>query len=453
MSITATSHHVPDDALPPSFHPDVAIVGLGYVGLPLAMTFADGGAVVLGLDVDPTKPDLVQQGSSWIEDVPSKLISEHVQEGRFIASNNFAHLEHADAVIIAVPTPLNRNREPDLSMVEAAARSIAPHLQPGQLVVLESTTWPGTTREILLPIFEEGAPDGKERTVGVDFHLAYSPERVDPGNPIWNTKNTPKVVGGITEACTQKAVALYERAVDTVHPVSAPEAAELEKLFENIFRNVNIALVNELAMLCSRMQINVWEVIDAAATKPFGFMKFTPGPGLGGHCIPIDPFYLSWKAREYDFSTEFIELAGKINSNMPYHCVRKVRKALDAQGRSLRGANVLVIGVAYKKDIADYRESSAIKILELLQKRGANVTYHDPFVPLIEDGHGVDAPSAPADRSVDLTDEALRSADAVMVITDHSQIDWQHVLELAPLVIDYRNVYSDIPQSERLWKL
>jgi UDP-N-acetyl-D-glucosamine dehydrogenase len=352
-------------------------------------------------------------------------------------------------VIIAVPTPLNRNREPDLTMVEAATRSIAPHLAPGQLVVLESTTWPGTTREVLLPILEQ---DGT-RTVGEDFHLAYSPERVDPGNATWNTKNTPKVVGGITPACTAKASELYARAVDTVHPVSAPEAAELEKLFENIFRNVNIALVNELAMLCDRMGIDVWEVIDAAATKPFGFMKFTPGPGLGGHCIPIDPFYLSWKAREYDFSTEFIELAGKINSNMPYHCVRKLRKALDAHGRSLRGSKVVMLGVAYKKDIADYRESSAIKILELLQKRGVDVVYHDPFVPEIEDGPGVDAPDAPANRSVELTDELLRGADAVMVITDHTTIDWQRVLELAPVVIDFRNVYGDEPRSDRLWKL
>ena len=449
MTATAASQHVPDDALPPTFSPDVAIVGLGYVGLPLAMTFADGGATVLGLDVDPSKPQLARNGTSWIEDVPSEDVARHVDAGRFAASTDFSHLAKAEAVIIAVPTPLNRNREPDLTMVEAATRSIAPHLAPGQLVVLESTTWPGTTREVLQPILEQ---DG-ERTVGTDFHLAYSPERVDPGNATWNTKNTPKVVGGITPACTEKATALYERAVDRVHPVTAPEAAELEKLFENIFRNVNIALVNELAMLCDRMGIDVWEVIDAAATKPFGFMKFTPGPGLGGHCIPIDPFYLSWKAREYDFSTEFIELAGKINSNMPYHCVRKLRKALDAHGKSLRGSKVVMVGVAYKRDIADYRESSAIKILELLQKRGVDVVYHDPFVPEIEDGHGVDAPEAPANTSVELTDELLDAADAVMVITDHTDIDWQRVLDRSRVVIDYRNVYKDTPRSERLWKL
>ncbi|MCW2956574.1 MAG: nucleotide sugar dehydrogenase [Thermoleophilia bacterium] len=382
MTATTSSHSLPDDALPESFRPDVAIVGLGYVGLPLAMTFADGGATVLGIDVDPSKPVEVRAGRSWIEDVPDADVAGHVEGGRFLATTDVSAVALADAVIIAVPTPLNRNREPDLGMVEAATRSIAPYLQPGQLIVLESTTWPGTTREILLPILSDDG-EGAVREVGVDFHLAYSPERVDPGNPTWNTKNTPKVVGGMTPACTDKAVALYERAVDSVHRVSAPEAAELEKLFENIFRNVNIALVNELAMLCERMDIDVWEVIDAAATKPFGFMKFTPGPGLGGHCIPIDPFYLSWKAREYDFSTEFIELAGKINSNMPYHCVRLLRQALDDHGKALRGARVLVIGVAYKKDINDYRESSAIKILELLQKRGVNVVYHDPFVPEI----------------------------------------------------------------------
>jgi UDP-N-acetyl-D-glucosamine dehydrogenase len=452
MTATTSSHSLPDDALPESFRPDVAIVGLGYVGLPLAMTFADGGATVLGIDVDPSKPVEVRAGRSWIEDVPDADVAGHVEGGRFLATTDVSAVALADAVIIAVPTPLNRNREPDLGMVEAATRSIAPYLQPGQLIVLESTTWPGTTREILLPILSDDG-EGAVREVGVDFHLAYSPERVDPGNPTWNTKNTPKVVGGMTPACTDKAVALYERAVDSVHRVSAPEAAELEKLFENIFRNVNIALVNELAMLCERMDIDVWEVIDAAATKPFGFMKFTPGPGLGGHCIPIDPFYLSWKAREYDFSTEFIELAGKINSNMPYHCVRLLRQALDDHGKALRGARVLVIGVAYKKDINDYRESSAIKILELLQKRGVNVVYHDPFVPEIEAGHGVEPPAAPANRSVELSPEELDRSDAVMVLTDHSGIDWQHVLDSSPLVVDFRNVYAGTPRSNQLWKL
>ncbi|MCW2962452.1 MAG: UDP-N-acetyl-D-glucosamine dehydrogenase [Thermoleophilia bacterium] len=453
MTATTASHSLPEEPLPESFRPEVAIVGLGYVGLPLAMTFADGGATVLGVDVDPSKPIDVREGRSWIEDVPSSDVAAHVEAGRFLATTDVSHIALCDAVIIAVPTPLNRNREPDLGMVEAATRSIAPYLQPGQLVVLESTTWPGTTREILEPLLANGAADGTKREVGVDFHLAYSPERVDPGNATWNTKNTPKVVGGMTDACTDKAVALYERAVDSVHRVSAPEAAELEKLFENIFRNVNIALVNELAMLCERMDIDVWEVIDAAATKPFGFMKFTPGPGLGGHCIPIDPFYLSWKAREYDFSTEFIELAGKINTNMPYHCVRLLRNALDAHGKAMRGARVLVIGVAYKKDITDYRESSAIKILELLQKRGVEVVYHDPFVPEIQAGHGVEPPAAPANISVELTPEELDRADAVMVLTDHSGIDWQHVLDSSPLVVDFRNVYAGTPRSNQLWKL
>ncbi|MBC7462008.1 MAG: nucleotide sugar dehydrogenase [Thermoleophilia bacterium] len=455
MTATAAPHNTPDESLPETFRPEVAIVGLGYVGLPLAMTFADGGATVLGVDVDPSKPVLARNGTSWIEDIPSELVATHVEAGRFLATTDFSAIARADAVIIAVPTPLNRNREPDLTMVEAATRSIAPHLQPGQLVVLESTTWPGTTREILTPILEaaDEATGRAARTVGVDFHLAYSPERVDPGNPKWNTKNTPKVVGGMTPACTEKAVALYERAVDTIHAVSAPETAELEKLFENIFRNVNIALVNELAMLCERMDIDVWEVINAAATKPFGFMKFLPGPGLGGHCIPIDPFYLSWKAREYDFSTEFIELAGKINSNMPYHCVRLVRQALDTHGKALRGARVLVLGVAYKRDIADYRESSAIKILELLQKAGADVVYHDPFVPEIEGGHGVTPPAAPANMSVELSDGELSRADAVMVLTDHSGIDWQRILEACALTVDFRNVYAGTPRSDTLWKL
>lgn len=453
MTLTTPSQMPADDAIPETFRPEVAVVGLGYVGLPLAMTFADGGATVVGIDVDPSKPLLVRNGTSWIEDVPSEHVAAHVDAGRFLATTDFSAVERADAVIIAVPTPLNRNREPDLALVEAATRSITPHLQRGQLVVLESTTWPGTTREILQPILEQGAPDGSPRRVGVDFHLAYSPERVDPGNATWNTKNTPKVVGGVTPACTERAATLYGRAVDSVHRVSAPEAAELEKLFENIFRNVNIALVNELALLCDRMGIDVWEVIDAAATKPFGFMKFTPGPGLGGHCIPIDPFYLSWKAREYDFSTEFIELAGKINSNMPYHCVRQVRKALEAHGKVLRGSKVLVLGVAYKKDITDYRESSAIKILELLQKKGVEVTYHDPHVPEIEGGHGVEPPAAPANRSVDLTSEALRSSDAVMVLTDHSDVDWDQVRAEAHVIVDFRNVYAGVPRSEKLWKL
>jgi UDP-N-acetyl-D-glucosamine dehydrogenase len=390
----------------------------------------------------------IQQGSSYIEDVSGNQLQAHVGGGLIDASTDFSELRRAQAVIIAVPTPLNRNREPDLSLVESAVEQISPHLQPGQLIVLESTTYPGTTRELMLPILERGG-----RVVGEDFFLAYSPERVDPGNPTYDTKNTPKVVGGMTPACVQRAAELYGRAVDHVHTVSTPEAAELTKLLENIFRSVNIALVNELAMLCDRMDIDVWEVIDAAATKPFGYMRFTPGPGLGGHCIPIDPFYLAWKAREYDFSTEFIELAGKINSNMPYFCVTKVARALESHQTAINGANVLLLGMSYKRDVTDYRESPAIKVLELMIRRGANVRYHDPFVPEIQNGHGVKAPEGDARFSVELTDEALKSADAVVVLTDHTGVDYQHILDTAKLVVDFRNVAPDKPASERLWKL
>lgn len=448
MTVSTTEANTPEAARPRIDRPDIAVVGLGYVGLPLAMTFADAGLSAIGVDVDQSKIDAIHAGTSYIEDVTSDHVALHVREGRFAGTTDFSDVATAEAIIIAVPTPLNRNREPDLSLVEAATRSIAPHIQPGQLVVLESTTYPGTTRELMLPILEATGMHA-----GVDFYLAYSPERVDPGNETWQTHNTPKVMGGITPACTEKVVALYSRAIERVHAVTTPEAAELTKLFENIFRSVNIALVNELAMLCDRMGIDIWEVVDAAATKPFGFMKFSPGPGLGGHCIPIDPFYLAWKAREYDFSTEFIELAGKINSNMPYHCLRKIRKALDSQRKSLTGSQLLLLGVAYKRDISDYRESPALKVLELLQKFGADVTYHDPFVPEIEDGHGVTAPHGDARRSVALTNEVLSSSDAVVVLTDHSEIDYAHVLATAPLVVDFRNVYPDRPSDERLWKL
>ncbi len=448
MTVTTSPNNQPGSALPSTFKPDVAIVGLGYVGLPLAMTFADAGVSVLGIDVDASKVEAIRCGSSYIDDIPDEQVARHVGEERFAASVRFGDLAKADAIIIAVPTPLSRNREPDLSLVEAAARRIAPHLQQGQLVVLESTTYPGTTRDLLLPIF---SADGL--VAGRDFFLAYSPERVDPGNPTWQTRNTPKVVGGVTAACTDRAVALYERAIDTVQPVTTPEAAEMTKLFENIFRSVNIALVNELAMLCDRMGIDIWEVVEAAATKPFGFMKFTPGPGLGGHCIPIDPFYLTWKAREYDFSTEFIELAGKINSNMPYFCVQKLKRALNTKQIALNGAKVLLLGMSYKRDITDYRESPAIKVLELLVSGGADVRYHDRFVPEIHGGHGVTAPPGDARFSVDLTDERVAAADAVVILTDHSHIDYEHILETASLVVDYRNVLKDHQQDERLWKL
>src|SRR5438874_9481054 len=340
---------------------DIAIVGAGYVGLPLAQVFADAGRSVVLVDVSQERVDRILRGESYIEDVPSETLQRLVSNG-LTASTDYDVLRDADSILIPLPTPLSKQREPDLSIVLSATERIAPRLHKGHLVVLESTTYPGTTREQLQPILERSG-----LTAGKDFYLAFSPERVDPGRTDWTTKNVPKVVGGLTPACTERAAELYRSAIDTVHSVSSPEAAELTKLLENIFRSVNIALVNELAQLCDRMGIDVWEVVGAAASKPFGFMSFQPGPGLGGHCIPIDPFYLTWKAREYDFYTEFIELAGKVNENMPYWCLGKIARALNSNERALKGSRVLLVGVAYKADIDDTRESPALKLLELLQ--------------------------------------------------------------------------------------
>ena len=343
---------------------DVAIVGAGYVGLPLAQVFAEAGRRVLLVEVDAARVEQLNRGESYIEDVPSETLAALVSERGLVATTDYDELRHADAILIAVPTPLSKQREPDLSIVLSAGAEIGRRLQRGQLVVLESTTYPGTTRGELLPVLERESG----LVAGTDFHLAFSPERVDPGRVDWTTKTVPKVVGGIDEASTDAAAALYGSAVDTIHRVSSPEAAELTKLLENIFRSVNIALVNELAQLCDRMEIDIWEVVDAAATKPFGFMPFQPGPGLGGHCIPIDPFYLTWKAREYDFSTRFIELAGEVNQNMPYYCRSRVSQALNHGARkSLAGSRILMLGVAYKADIADWRESPAVKLIELHQ--------------------------------------------------------------------------------------
>ena len=356
---------------------DAAVLGAGYVGVPLAHTLAGAGRSVLLIDVSEEIVSALNRGESHILDVRSEELAPFVESGQIRATTDYNDIRRADAILIALPTPLSKQREPDLSIVIAAAEQISVRLRNGHLVVLESTTYPRTTREVIQPILESTG-----LKAGRDFHLAFSPERVDPGNGKWTTKNVPKVVGGITPECTERAAQLYEGAVDTVHRVSTPEAAELTKLLENIFRSVNIALVNELAQLCERMEIDVWEVIEAAATKPFGFMSFQPGPGLGGHCIPIDPFYLTWKAREYDFSTEFIELAGKVNENMPYHCRSLVSQALNhGRQRSLSGAKVLVLGVAYKSDISDTRESPAVKLIQLLSAAGAEVSYHDPFVP------------------------------------------------------------------------
>jgi len=420
---------------------DVAIVGAGYVGLPLARVFAEAGKRVLLVDVDADRVAQLNRGESYIEDLPSETLGPLVKDGRVAATTDYDELREADAILVALPTPLSRQREPDLRILVSAAREIAKRLRPGHLVVLESTTYPGTTREQVLPALEMGSG----LRAGHDFHLAFSPERVDPGREDWTTKTVTKVVGGIDDRSTAAAVALYSSAIDVVHPVSSPEAAELTKLLENIFRSVNIALVNELAQLCDRMNIDVWEVIDAAATKPFGFMPFKPGPGLGGHCIPVDPFYLTWKAREYGFYTEFIELAGKVNESMPYYCRSVVSQALNhARQRSLKGSRILVLGVAYKPDISDTRESPAVKLISLLQNAGADVDYHDPHVPSFVE-NGVTMSSSPLDAG---------AYDCVVVVTNHSDIDYERLVDDANLVVDLRNATgTNGTHSDKVWKL
>jgi UDP-N-acetyl-D-glucosamine dehydrogenase len=420
---------------------DVAIIGAGYVGLPLARTFADAGKQVLLVDVDAARVERLNEGESYIEDVPTEVLKPLVDAGLVTATTDYDELREADAILVALPTPLSRQREPDLRILVSAAESIATRLRAGHLVILESTTYPGTTREQVQPILEAGSG----LTAGKDFHLAFSPERVDPGREDWTTKTVTKVVGGIDADSTAAAVELYSAAIDNVHPVSSPEAAELTKLLENIFRSVNIALVNELAQLCDRMNIDVWEVIDAAATKPFGFMPFQPGPGLGGHCIPIDPFYLTWKAREFGFYTEFIELAGKVNESMPYHCRSVVSQALNhARQRSLKGSKILVLGVAYKPDISDTRESPAIKLISLLHNAGSDVDYHDPHVPSFAE-NGVTMSSAALDPS---------AYDCVVIVTNHSGIDYEQLVEDAVLVVDLRNATGrNGTHSDKVWKL
>ena len=415
---------------------DVAIIGAGYVGMPLARVFADAGKVVLLVDVDREVVDGINRGASHIPDVTSDALKPLVDSGRVSATTDYDALKEVDAILIALPTPLSSQREPDLSIVKGAVAEIAPRLRKGQLVVLESTTYPGTTRECLQPILERSG-----LKAGEDFHLAFSPERVDPGRTDWTTKNTPKVVGGLTPACTERAAEFYRAAVDTVVPLSSPETAEMTKLLENIFRAVNIALVNELAQLCERMDLDVWEVIEAAETKPFGFMSFKPGPGLGGHCIPIDPFYLTWKAREYDFYTEFIDLAGKVNANMPYFCRSLISQALNhGAQKSLKGSRILILGVAYKADIDDVRESPAEKIVGLLQKAGADVAYHDPHVAEFD---GL--------RSVDYAPE---SYDCVVIVTAHSSIDYEDLVDRAQVVVDLRNATGrNGSNHEKVWKL
>lgn len=415
----------------------MGIVGLGYVGLPLAVTFAEGGVPVLGLDAVQQKVDQVNAGNSYIEDVPSGRLGPLVERGLITATTSWDELRSVDSVIICLPTPLTEHREPDLSAVLGAAESLAPRLRPGHLVVLESTTYPGTTRDEVAPVLERSG-----LSAGRDFHLAFSPERVDPGREDWTTATTPKVIGGLTDECTRRAMDLYGQACTTLVPVGSPEVAELTKLLENIFRSVNIALVNELAMLCDRMNIDVWEVIAAAATKPFGFMPFQPGPGLGGHCIPIDPFYLTWKAREYEMHTEFIELAGKVNSHMPAFCVTKVARALNSRRKALNGSRVLVIGVAYKPNVNDMRESPALRVIQLLRDDGAVVEYHDPHVPAL---------TKLGLQSRPLTEETLSEQDIVVVVTDHRAVDWELVARSSPMVMDLRNVVPDAGGS--VWRL
>ena len=414
---------------------DVAVVGAGYVGVPLAQTFADAGRRVLVVDVVPELVEALNHGHSHIQDVPSERLAPHVESGRIAATTDYEQLRQAKAILIALPTPLTPQREPDLSYVERASHAIGQVLQRGHVVVLESTTYPGTTREVVQPILE--ARSGLK--AGEDFHLAMSPERVDPGRTDWTTKNTPKVVGGLTPACAEAAAAVYRGAVDTIHTVSTPDAAELTKLLENIFRSVNIALVNELAQLCDRMDIDVWEVVGAAATKPFGFMPFHPGPGLGGHCIPLDPYYLAWKAREYDFATRFIELSGEVNNNMPYFCRSVISQAMNhGLQKSLSGSRVLILGVAYKADISDTRETPAEKLVGLLRNAGADVSYHDPHVAEFD---GM--------RSVALEPEAY---DCVAIVTAHTSLYYADVVERANVVVDFRNATKGI-RSEKVWKL
>jgi UDP-N-acetyl-D-glucosamine dehydrogenase len=402
---------------------NVAVVGLGYVGLPLAVAFADAGEEVIGLDVDPLKVSAVAAGDSYIEDVPSERLRAVLP--RIRATYDYGDLARADAVLICVPTPLSENREPDLGPLDAAAKSLAQMLQPGQLIVLESTTYPGTTRERLLPLLESSG-----LRVGEDFNLAFSPERVDPGRTDFTLRETPKVIGGITPGCLDRADDLYSRVCDHIVRVSTPEAAELAKLLENIFRSVNIALVNELAVLAERMGIDIWEVIDAAATKPYGFMRFEPGPGMGGHCLPVDPFYLTWRARQFHMSTEFIELAGKINQYMPYHCAERVEQALNDVAKPVKGSRILILGASYKGGVSDVRESPALRIIEVLNSRGGIVSYHDDHVPSLP-AFGLE--------SVPL-DDAVAEADAVVLVTAHPDVDHRSVAARSALFVDLRGV-------------
>jgi UDP-N-acetyl-D-glucosamine dehydrogenase len=428
----------------------IGIIGCGYVGLPLALRFADVGQRVTGFDTDHAKVTKLNAGQSYIQHISADKIKQHVQGRRFDATTDFTRLREMDAVLICVPTPLDERREPDLSYVEKTAQSIAPNLQRSQLIVLESTTYPGTTEELVLPILERGglqcplARGAGSENVATDFYLAFSPEREDPGNKQFGLAQIPKVVGGINPASGRAAVALYAQIVSKVVPVSSTRAAEMVKLLENIFRCVNIALVNELKQLSLRMDLDIWEVIDSAATKPFGFMPFYPGPGLGGHCIPVDPYYLSWKAREYDFATRFIELAGEINTAMPYNVVDALVTALNGHEKSVKGSKILLLGVAYKKDVDDLRESPSLKLLELLSARGAVLDYNDPYFPALHKMRHYDFSNM---RSVELSPERLASYDCVLIATDHTSYDYEAIVRNSQLVVDTRNATRHVKQD------
>ncbi|MFH1908525.1 MAG: nucleotide sugar dehydrogenase [Chloroflexota bacterium] len=422
----------------------IGILGMGYVGLPLAVVFAEAGFIVTGIDPDQRKVEALNKGVSYIPDVPTETVAKLVKSGHLKATADFSTLKEIEAVSICVPTPLRKTGDPDMSFIMSATEELARYMHPGMVVVLESTTYPGTTREMLLP--KLGAEKGL--TVGENFFLAFSPERVDPGRTDWTTINTPKVMGGITEACSQVAAAWYSQALKTIHPVSSAEAAEMAKLLENTFRMINIGLVNEMAIMCERLGVDVWEVIEAAASKPFGFMKFTPGPGLGGHCIPIDPLYLSWKMKTFNYNAHFIELASEINTNMPRYVVNRVMEAMNARGELLKGSKCLVLGAAYKPDIDDLRESPALDVIGLLQKNGAEVSYHDPYIPHLHTHDGLEMESVPELMA------AVRASDCVVIVTDHKVYDYPAILEAAKFIFDSRNALGklgkDNPKVVRL---
>ena len=418
----------------------LGVVGLGYVGLPLAVEKAKAGFHVIGFDVQPQKVDMVNEGHNYIGDVVDRDLADIVRSGHLRATSDFAAVASCDCVCVAVPTPLDAHQQPDISYVRASAESILPHMHKDMLIVLESTTYPGTTEELLRPILERSG-----LVCGKDFFLAFSPERVDPGNAIYKTKNTPKVVGGVTPECTEIAAALYEAVLEApVQRVSSPAIAEMEKILENTYRNVNIGLINELAILCDRMGINIWEVIDAAKSKPYGFQAFYPGPGLGGHCIPLDPYYLSWKAREFGFHTSMIEASMMVNDNMPEYCAQRAMRALNEQRKAVNGSRVLMLGVAYKQDIDDYRESPALHVMDALRKMGADISFYDPYVPEYRQG-GETYRGIPA-----LTADVLASADLVMVTTAHQNVDYDFVAAHAPLILDTKNAMKNVKNRQNI---